>query len=208
MATGEQPIGGWLEELGSRSPTPGGGSAAALSAATAAALVQMVANYTTGSRWADREDQMRRIAGEAAGLRAGALEAADADAVAFGSVTAAYRLPKATPPQQSERSARIQQALVEAAAPPARVGRLAARVAQIAADLAGAGNPNVVSDVAVAASAARAALEGAIVNIEINRRQIRDEAEAGRLARVVAELEAAAEDAGRVVAAVRGGLRA
>lgn len=206
MTITAQRIGGWLDDLASRSPAPGGGSAAALFAAAAAGLVGMVANYTTGPKWSDREDRMRELAGEAARIRSEALAAADEDVAAFGAVAAAYGLPKSTPAEQAERSARIQRALVDAAAPPERAGALAARVVQIGGELLEAGNPAVVSDVAVAASAARAAIEGAIVNIEINRRQIRDEAESGRLGRVVGDLEAAADEAGRLVAAVRGKL--
>lgn len=204
---GDQRINAWLSELASRSPAPGGGSAAALSAAVAAGLAGMVANYTTGGKWADREEGMRRVAQEAAGLRAEALAAAEADVTAFGEVAAAYALPKATEADKAVRSARIQQALVRAAVPPAQTGRLAARVVGICADLVDAGNPNVVSDVAVAASVARAALESAIVNIEINSQQIRDEAEAGGLGQTVKELESAIGVADAVVRAVRGKLR-
>ena len=58
----------------------------------------------------------------------------------------------------------------------------------IAGELADSGNPNVASDVAVAAAVARAALESAIVNIDINRQQIRDDAESARLGLVIKEL--------------------
>ena len=203
MTITAQRIGGWLDDLASRSPAPGGGSAAALFAASAAGLTAMVANYTTGPKWSDREDRMRELAGTAARIRTDALAAADEDAEAFSAVAAAYGLPKSTPREQAERSARIQQALVAAAGPPVRTGLLGARAVEIAGELLGAGNPAVLSDVAVAASAARAAIEGAIVNIEINRRQIRDETESSRLGRVIGDLEAAAGEAGRLVDAVR-----
>ena len=50
----------WLDELADRKPTPGGGAVAALCAASSAALLEMVGNYTTGKKWADREEAMRR----------------------------------------------------------------------------------------------------------------------------------------------------
>lgn len=199
----DQSIDAWLSDLASRSPTPGGGAVAALCAATAAGLVGMVTSYTMGPKWADREARMQQLSDEAARLRSGALATADADVAAFSAVSAAYRLPKETSEQKAARSAEIQQALIRAARPPAEAGRLAARLVEIAEELVGSGNPNVISDVAVASSAARAAMEAAIVNIEINRQQIHEEAEVARLDSVVSELTVAMEAADRVVRAVR-----
>jgi formiminotetrahydrofolate cyclodeaminase len=143
---------------------------------------------------------MRQLNDEAARLRADALAVADDDAAAFSAVGAAYQLPKETEEQKATRRAGIQQALIGAAGPPARVGLLAARLVEMAHELVASSNPNVLSDVAVASSAARAALEGAIVNIEINVRQIQDEAEVSRL-------ESAMDAASRTVGAVREKLR-
>lgn len=203
----EQPIGSWLADLASRSPAPGGGAVAALCAATAAGLIGMVASYTTGGRWSDREQHMRQVADEASTLRAGALTAAQDDVTAFQAVSAAYGLPSASDGERGERSAAIQRALVGAAEPPVRTGELAARVIELAGDLAQTGNPNVVSDVAVAASAARAALESAIINIEINAAQIREPAVSARLGQTVKDFESAIAAAEQVVAAVREKIR-
>ena len=207
VTTRDQPLGDWLASLASRNPTPGGGAAAALSAATGAALIGMVASYTTGPKWADREERMRALADQASVLRADALAVADDDVAAFSAVSAAYKLPRQTPAEQAARSAEIQRALIQAAAPPVRAGQLAARIVEMAAELADSGNPSVLSDVAVASSAARAALEAAIVNIEINRREVKDREAAARLGAVIGELEAAIAPAGRVVGAVRERLR-
>lgn len=171
----------WLSRLADRTPTPGGGAAAALAAATSAALIGMVANYTTGGKWADREARMQEISADVARLRGAALRLADDDAAAFGLVGSAYGMPKDTAKHQADRTAAIQKALIAAAEPPCRVAELTARLVELAGELVDAGNPNVVSDVAVAASSARAALDAAIVNILINRQQIRDEAETARL---------------------------
>jgi formiminotetrahydrofolate cyclodeaminase len=193
----------WLAELAGRSPAPGGGAAAALFAATAAGLIGMVTAYTTGPRWADREARMQQLNDEAARLRADALTGADDDAAAFSAVGAAYGLPKETEEQKAIRRAGIQQALIGAAGPPAQAGLLAARLIDMAQELVDSSNPNVLSDVAVAASAARAALESAIVNIEINLRLIQDEAETSRLGSTVSDLETAMGAASRIVGAVR-----
>jgi formiminotetrahydrofolate cyclodeaminase len=194
----ELPVADWLSRLADRTPTPGGGAAAALAAATSAALVGMVTSYTIGGKWADREPRMREINAEAARLRADALQLAEDDDAAFGLVGSAYGMPKETPEQRAERTAAIQKALIAAAEPPSRVGELAARLVELAGELVDTGNPNVVSDVAVAASSARAALDAAVVNIMINRQQIRDEAVTDRLDAAVADAKRAAEAAGTV----------
>src|SRR5437773_442008 len=85
-------IGDWLSRLADRTPAPGGGAAAALAAATAAALAGMVTSFTTGTRYADREERMRELNAEAARLRMRALELAELDEQAFGEVAAAYQL--------------------------------------------------------------------------------------------------------------------
>ncbi len=207
MTIGDQTVDAWLAELASRSPAPGGGAAAALCAATAAGLIGMVTAYTTGPRWADRQERMRQLNDEAARLRTAAVGVADDDAAAFSAVGAAYKLPAETDEQKEVRRASIQQALIGAAGPPAQAGRLAARLVQLAQELVDSSNPNVVSDVAVAASAARAALESAIVNVEINLRQLHDPRETARLGSIVSDLETAIGAAGRVVGAVREKLR-
>jgi formiminotetrahydrofolate cyclodeaminase len=164
----DQTIGGYLERLAAREPAPGGGAAAALHAAQGAALLGMVARYTSGEKYAAHADQVTRITIESDELRLRAMELAAADAAAFTAVTDAYRLPKADADQKAARSAAIAAALADAAAPPAAVITVADRIVTLAEELLPVGNPNVVTDVAAAAEAARAAATTARVNVEIN----------------------------------------
>jgi formiminotetrahydrofolate cyclodeaminase len=164
----------WLFDLADRTPTPGGGAAAGMLAAIGAALIGMVTAYTTGEKWQEREPRMRELNAEAAELRSTALALVGEDEAAFGSVGAAYRMPRSNDAEKSARAQAIQAALVGAADPPARIARLAERLVDIADELVESGNPNVVSDVGVASAAAGAALEAAVLNIEINLRQILD----------------------------------
>jgi len=157
---------GFLEELGSRSATPGGGSASALSGALAAGLVAMVARNTGG---------MDAVATEADGLRAALEELIDADAAAFEKVMTAFRLPKETPEEKVERSAAIQDGYRAAVDPPLRVCTHARRVLELAVLVAEQGNPNAVSDAGVAALLAASALDGAALNVEINLGAIKDD---------------------------------
>ena len=192
----------WLDQLAGRTPAPGGGAVAALCAASAAALLEMVANYTTGKKWADREEAMKAIITEAAELRARAAQLAVDDAAAFGAVGEAYGLPKATDEEKAARSAAIQEATLGAAEPPVQVGRVAMRIVTIADEMVEPANPNVLSDVGVAAATARAALSGSITNITVNAAFLTDDATARDLLDRVGELERAMQQADGVAARI------
>ncbi|MFI6789083.1 cyclodeaminase/cyclohydrolase family protein [Nonomuraea sp. NPDC050383] len=191
-------IGDFLERLAAREPAPGGGATAALHAAQAAALLGMVARYSTGDRYAGHAATVAAVTAETDALRERALGLAAEDAAAFTAVTEAYKLPKG-----EERSAAIAAALAGAAEPPARVAETAARLVELCETLLPIGNPNVVTDVAAAAEAARAALATARVNVEVNMGGIKDEPVLDGLRARLAGVDDAVARAERVTAAVR-----
>jgi methenyltetrahydrofolate cyclohydrolase len=197
----DQTIEAFLGQLAARVPAPGGGATAALHAAQAAALLAMVARYSDGTRY-DAE-LMGRVVAEADKLREEALTLAEADAAAFGAVADAYRLPKDTGEQQAVRSAAIAEAVAGAAWPPASVVRVARVLIDLAEELLPAGNRSVITDVAAAAEAARAAAVTARVNIEVNLRSIKDPAIAAELTATAAVTDEVIAHADRIVAAVR-----
>ncbi|MBB3051549.1 formiminotetrahydrofolate cyclodeaminase [Prauserella isguenensis] len=164
----------YLHELGARVPAPGGGAAAALHAAQAAALLSMVARYSDGEKYAEQAETLQEACEAADELRGLCLDLAEQDAEAFGAVAAAYALPKQTAEEKQQRSSAIAAALAEAGRVPARVAALAAQLVELAELLRPIGNPNVISDVAAAAVAARAAISTARVNVEINLAGITD----------------------------------
>jgi formiminotetrahydrofolate cyclodeaminase len=192
----------WLSQLADRTPAPGGGAVAALCAASSAALLEMVANYTTGGKWADREEAMKAVVTEVAELRARAAALAQDDAEAFGAVGAAYGLPRSTPQEKEARTAAIQEATRGAAEPPVQVGQVAIRLVALADEMVEPANPNVLSDVGVAAATARAALSGSVTNITVNASFLRDPDVARALFDEVAELETAMARADDVAARV------
>jgi len=194
-------IAAFLDQLAARVPAPGGGATAALHAAQAAALLAMVARYSNGPKY-DAE-LMNRVVTEADELREDALALAEADANAFGAVAGAYRLPRATEQETSARSAAISSALAGAARPPADVVRTALLLVSLAEDLLPAGNRNVITDVAAAAEAARAAAITARLIIEINLKGITDPVLAEEFGTAAAVAGAVAERADAIVAAVR-----
>ena len=194
-------IAGFLDQLAARVPAPGGGATAALHAAQAAALLAMVARYSDGPRY-DAE-LMNRIVAEADALREDALVLAEADADAFGAVAEAYRLPRATEQEQAARSASISSALTGAARPPADVVRTALLLASLAEELLPAGNRNVITDVAAAAEAARAAAVTARLFIEVNLKGITDPVLRDEFAATAAVTDTVISRADQIVAAVR-----
>jgi formiminotetrahydrofolate cyclodeaminase len=197
----DETIAGFLGQLAARVPAPGGGATAALHAAQAAALLAMVARYSDGPKY--DAGLMNRVVTEADGLADEALTLAEADAAAFGAVAQAYRLPKSTAEEQAARSDAIAAATAGAAQPPADVIRLALLLVALAEDLLPAGNRNVITDVAAAAEAARAAAVTARLNVEVNLRGISDPAVVAEFVATAAVTDDVTARADRVVAAVR-----
>jgi len=200
----DEPIGRWLEELASAAPAPGGGGAAALEAAMAAALVEMVCNLTIGRpAYAEHEATMLAALAAARGLRAEASALVEEDAEAFRAVIDAYKLPRGDAAEAARRGERIELALAGAADVPRRTSLAAAAILTLAESVVAGANPSVISDIAAAAAAARAALATALVNIEINRASINDPRLKASLGEAIAEIERECVRADAIVAAVR-----
>jgi formiminotetrahydrofolate cyclodeaminase len=201
------PLDAYLGRLAAREPAPGGGAAAAVHAAQGAALVAMVARYSTGPRYAAHGERIAAITTEADDLRERALTLADDDAAAFTAVTDAYRLPKNTPEEKAARSGAIAAALLGAATPPAALLSVAERIVSLAEDLLPLGNPNVATDIAAAAEAARAAASTARVNVETNLTGVGDAEARDRLAATLGRTGPLLARADAVTAEVRERLR-
>ena len=155
----------YLERLASKAPTPGGGAAAAMQVAQGAALVSMVAEFTAGPRFREAEAEAEQIAQRARILMHSALHAAQEDERCFGQLSSAYRMPK---DQTAQRSAAVQEATVVASEPLVSTVEISVVVVTLAQRLLTIGNPSVLSDVAAAAEAARAATRTAVITLEMN----------------------------------------
>ena len=194
-----------LAAVSSPDPTPGGGSAAALSGALGASLLIMVASLSrtrTGSD--DEKAALATVAGALTGIRRELADAVDADTVAYDGVIAAYKLPKASADDQHARTAAIGRALRVATEVPLDVIRLSAAALAEGEPVARHGHRGAASDVGVAIALLRAAVHGARLNVEANLAGIRDEAYVagirGRLARHLAIAETAANTSATVLA--------
>jgi glutamate formiminotransferase/formiminotetrahydrofolate cyclodeaminase len=159
----------FVDELAAPTPTPGGGSAAAYSAAMGAGLVTMVTGLTIGKKkYAEVEAQMQAIRVHAEKLREELTYAVEDDAGAFEAVMGAYRLPKDTPEQEAARNASIQSATLNAAHVPLHVAEDAVKVMELALMCIESANLNAISDAASAAAMAKAGLTAAGYNVRIN----------------------------------------
>ncbi|WP_045223774.1 methenyltetrahydrofolate cyclohydrolase [Methyloterricola oryzae] len=167
----------FLDELASKAPTPGGGSAAAIIGAMGAGLVSMVCNLTLGKKGYEAvEADMRATLDASESLRARLSDTVRADVEAFDRVMGAYRLPKETDADKQARSEAIQAALKAATDVPLACAKDCAELIQLSRTAAEKGNRNVISDAGVAVLAAYAALKSAALNVYVNTSGIKDEA--------------------------------
>ena len=181
---------GFLEALASGEPTPGGGSAAAYSAAMSASLVAMVGRVTAGKKkYADVEAEMWAMIEEATDLQGEMRTAVEKDADAFQAYMKARRLPQNTDQQKSERIQAIQAASINAAEVPLYVGRNALSIMKLSLKAAELGNINAVSDAGTAFAMAQAALNGAGLNVRINLLGLEKEPEPARMLNELKNLE-------------------
>lgn len=167
----------FLDQLASKSPTPGGGSVAAIMGSMGAALVSMVCHLTMGKpAYAAVEAEMLRVLEQAERVRSRLAGMVQADVAVFDQVMAAYRLPKETDAEKQSRSAAIQSALTAATQVPLECARLCVEVMQLSKVVAEQGNQGVVTDAGVAVVAAYAALKSSELNVKVNAGSIKDEA--------------------------------
>jgi formiminotetrahydrofolate cyclodeaminase len=172
----DQSLGQFLDSLASKSPTPGGGSIAALSGAMAAGLITMVCDLTIGRKqYAEFDGEARALRERSEALRAELQQLAQADVEAFDHLFAAYQLPRTTEADAASRRAAIQKTTLHATEVPLRIARASVGLLPLCAPLARSGNRTAVSDVGVAALMVRAAVPGALINVESNLATLEDQ---------------------------------
>lgn len=164
-----------LGQIAEPSPVPGGGSVAAMNGATAAALVHMVANASAHKKgFEELADELTEIARSATLYRGMLLELVDRDSRAYGKVADAYKMAKETDDHKEKRKAAIQEALKEATIVPLETAKACLNVLHLALGVADMGNPNMITDAAIAALNAATGVEGGLLNVRINLSSIED----------------------------------
>ncbi len=159
----------YLEKTASGEATPGGGSIAALCAAAAAGLTEMVANLTVGKKnYQSVEAEMNDIAQKVSEYREKLIRAIDEDPEAYNQVMTAFKLPKGTHAEIKRRNQAIQDGLKNAALVPMGVAEDAFQIMGIAEKAITKGNKNAITDGLVAVVTARTAALAAIYNVRIN----------------------------------------
>ena len=199
MALSDQRFVDLLTAFRSPEPTPGGGSASALSGAVGASLLAMVGGLPKPRvrtpdeerRLADARLQCTAISDRLAGLM-------DRDSDAYNDVVAAFRLPKNSDDEKAARSISIQEALRSATEVPLEVMHACVEGMRAAETVAEFGNPNAASDVQVGLELLGAGLRGAGLNVAINLTSLKDQAYVAAMKKEMQRLEL---DAGRAHAA-------
>lgn len=160
---------GFVEEVASSSPAPGGGSVAALAGAQGFALMAMVARLTVGrEKFATVEPEMREILAAAEEKYKLLLALVDEDTEGFKLVMAALALPKEAEAEKAFRRGELERATLKAAEIPLQTARLCLQGLGWIPELLQKGNPNALSDMGVAALSLKTGLDGALYNVQIN----------------------------------------
>ena len=168
-------VGSFADLVAAGTPTPGGGSVAAYCGMLASALGRMMGNITVGKpKYAPVTPRLNEIGSRLDRLSARFRELIAEDAASFEAVLRAYRLPKGTDDEKTERAAQIQIALQGAIDVPLETARRSLEVLTLLGELADIGTPNALSDVAVGAQLARAAVRGASYNVAANLNSLSD----------------------------------
>lgn len=166
----------FAEKLSSDSPTPGGGSVAAMVGSISASLIAMVGNLTYGKKkYKDHWEKSEKITEEAQLLKQEFIELCDEDAEAFNQLMKAYRMKKNTEEEKKKRNEFIQKAAKRATEIPLIVMRKANSAMELALSMAKIGNVNAISDIGVASEMASASCRSASLNVRINLPSIDDE---------------------------------
>jgi formiminotetrahydrofolate cyclodeaminase len=181
VMSGKSAVGGlragvepFVEQLAAPTATPGGGSAAAAAGAMAAGLAVMVASMSRGKKaYAQHESQLSAAIARLGPLREELKAAVDADAESYDAVMKAYKQAKNDP---GGSEVLVDAALRLATGVPLRVAERSREVEQITQGLFAISNPNMKSDLTTAQALARAAITGALANVEINLASLKDRA--------------------------------
>lgn len=190
-AMNEQQIGAFLETLAAKSPTPGGGSVAALAAAISAAQAAMVVAYTEGKqKYAEHEDLLRETAEDLERYRREALELAEADKAAYEELSGWFKRDRTDP--EDERA--YQDAVRRATEVPQTLLDRTVAMLEMFELLCGRTNRMLASDLAISAILGEAAARSAAWNVRINLPQWSDAVGRAQITRDLArQLTRAAE---------------
>ncbi len=176
MSYRTEPLEAYLEDAAAGRPTPGGGSVSALAGALGAAMACMAANFTVDKKkYKDVWPQVRELLDQCEAARSELLDLVDEDVAAYAQVSQALAMPTKTDSDRKARRAALEEAVKTAMQPPLRAFRACCRVIGTLPELGRHANPNLISDVGVAAALSLGGLEGSQINVEVNLAFMKDE---------------------------------
>ncbi|MBO7300125.1 MAG: glutamate formimidoyltransferase [Tidjanibacter sp.] len=185
---------GFAEETSRESPAPGGGSISAYMGALGAALGTMVANLSAHKPgWDEQWEFFSDWAVKGKVVMNELLALVDEDTDAFNCIMAVFGMPKGTDEEKAARAEAMEKATLYATEVPLKTMKASYRVFEVAGEMAEKGNPNSVSDAGVGALAARAAVQGAFLNVKINAAGLKDREKAEALVAEATKIAAAAD---------------
>ena len=165
----------FLDVLSSKEPVPGGGGASALAGALGNALGQMVANLTIGKKkYAQVEDEIKELAERMKGIQGQFTALADQDAKVFAPLAKCYSLPSGTEEEKAYKAEVMEARLLDASLVPMEIMEKASEMLEIIYILADKGSRMAVSDVGVGVQFIRTALLGAVMNVYINTKSMKN----------------------------------
>ena len=165
----------FLDVLSSKEPVPGGGGASALAGALGNALGQMVSNLTIGKKkYALVEDEIKELAERMKGIQGQFTQLADQDAKVFAPLAKCYSLPSGTEEEKAYKAEVMEARLLEASLVPMEIMEKAWEMLEIMDILADKGSRMAVSDVGVGVQFIRTALLGAVMNVYINTKSMKN----------------------------------
>ena len=165
----------FLDVLSSKEPVPGGGGASALAGALGNALGQMVANLTIGKKkYALVEDEIKELAERMKGIQGQFTALADQDAKVFAPLAKCYSLPSGTEEEKAYKAEVMEARLLDASLVPMEIMEKASEMLEIMDILADKGSRMAVSDVGVGVQFIRTALLGAVMNVYINAKSMKN----------------------------------
>ena len=178
----QKTIEGFLEVLSSKEPVPGGGGASALAGALGNALGQMVANLTIGKKkYADVEAEIKELLGRMQKLQAAFVTLADRDAQVFAPLAQCYSLPSLTEEEKAYKEKVMEERLLDASFVPREIMEHAVAMLGILEILGDKGSRLAISDVGVGVQFIRASLLGAVMNVYINTKSMKNREKAEEL---------------------------
>ena len=180
----------FLDAVAGGSATPGGGSVSALAGCLGSALVEMVVNLTSGKKaYEADEEELKKIREEAYSHRQSLVATIEKDIAAYQEVMKAYLLPRQSEEEKQVRRETIQRSLKKAADPPLFTVVTSLKILQLCLQAVAKGNPNTLSDAAVGALLADAALHGGVFNVLVNLSALHDKQYVEKMKKELRRLE-------------------